>query len=103
MGPARGEGNQRKSRRSKSLWFLFKSIKKNADFGGSKGGPHGRGPGRRWRGKPARQPKCCICLEKAISGSPSNPNILLFHGKYCQKHVPTIKNVGFRCRILTFG
>ena len=45
--------------------FHLNLLRKIADFGGSKGGPHGRGPGRRWRAKPARQPKCCISLEKA--------------------------------------
>ena len=64
--------------------FYLNLLRKIADLGGSKGGPHGRGPGRRKRAKPARQPKCCISLEKAISEGPSNANILLFLRKYCQ-------------------
>ena len=35
---SQGGGNQRKSRRSKSLWFLFKSIKKNCRFRRIQGG-----------------------------------------------------------------
>ena len=63
--------------------FYLNLLRKIADFGGSKGGPHRRGPRRRWRAKPARQPKCCISLEKATSEEPSNANMLFFLRKHC--------------------
>ena len=63
--PSQGGGNQRKSRRSKSLWFLFKSIKKNCPFRRIQGGTPREGSRKEVASQTSQTAKVLYFLRKS--------------------------------------